>query len=93
MPSTRTLTSMGLSGLAKLSCAPAQHTGMLVVLSSVGGAVVIGGTSGCGSEEREWVSATDCGTHNCDQDSHGTWSRVDRGLLVPTELVANTLTV
>ena len=61
MPSTRTLTSMGLSGLAKLSCTPAQHTGMLVVLSSVGGAVTLGGTSGCGSE-REWMSATDCGT-------------------------------
>ena len=30
-----TLTSMGLSGLAKLSCIPAQHTEMLVVLSSV----------------------------------------------------------
>ena len=26
--------------------------------------MVIGGTSGCGSDEREWVSATDCGTHN-----------------------------
>ena len=46
MPSTRTLTSMGSSGLAKLSCTPAQHIGMLVVLSSVGGAVVLGGTSG-----------------------------------------------
>ena len=33
--STRTLTSMRLSGLAMLSCTPAQHTGMLVVLSSV----------------------------------------------------------
>ena len=64
MPSTRTLTSRGLSGLAKLSCTTAQHTGMLVVLSTVGGAVVAGGTSGCGSEEREWVSATDCDTHN-----------------------------
>ena len=62
MPSTRTLTSMGLSGLAKLSCTPAQHTGMLAMLSSVGGAVTLGGTSGCGSEEREWISATDCGT-------------------------------
>ena len=59
MPLTRTLTSMGSSGLAKLSCTPAQHTGMLVVLSSVGGAVVIEGTSGCGSEEREWMSATE----------------------------------
>ena len=37
---------MGLSRLAKLSCTPAQHTGMLVVLSSVGGAVMLGGTSG-----------------------------------------------
>ena len=46
MPLTMTLTSMGLSGLAKLSCTPAQHTGMLVVLSSVGGAVTLGGTSG-----------------------------------------------
>ena len=46
MPSTRTLTSMRLSGLAKLSCTPAQHTGMLVVLNSVGGAVMLGGTSG-----------------------------------------------
>ncbi len=43
---TRTLTSMGLSGLAKLSCTPAQHTGMLAVLSSVGGTVMSGGTSG-----------------------------------------------
>ena len=93
MPLARTLTSMGSSGLAILSCTPAQHTGMLVVLSSVGGAVMLGGTSGCGSEEKEWVSATDCGTHNCDHDSHGTWSRVDRELLVPTELVTNTLTV
>ena len=93
MPLTRTLTSMRLSGLAKLSCTPAQHTGMLVMLSSVGRAVTLGGTGGCGSEEREWMSATDCGTHNCDQDSQGTWSRADRGLLVPTELVSNTLTV
>ena len=93
MPSTRTLTSMGSSGFAKLSCTPAQHTGMLVVLSSAGEAVVIGGASECSSEEGEWMSATDCGTHNCDQDSPGTMSRVDRGLLVPTELVANTLTV
>ena len=46
MLSTRTLTSKGLSGLAKLSCTPAQHTGMLVVLSSVGGVVMLGGTSG-----------------------------------------------
>ena len=46
MPLTRTLTSIGLSGLAKLSCTPAQHTGMLAVLSSVGGAVMLGGTSG-----------------------------------------------
>ena len=46
VPSTRTLASMGSSGLAKLSCTPAQHIGMLVVLSSVEGAVVIGGTSG-----------------------------------------------
>ena len=44
-PLTRTLTSMRLSGLAKLSCIPAQHTGMLVVLSSVGGAVMLGGTA------------------------------------------------
>ena len=56
MPLTRTLTSMGSSGLAKLSCTPAQHTGMLVVLSSVGGAVTLGGTSGCGFEERVDVS-------------------------------------
>ena len=53
MPSTKTLTSMRLSGLAKLSCTPAQHTGMLAMLSSVGRAVTLGGTSGCGSEERE----------------------------------------
>ena len=46
MPSTRTLASMGLSGLAKLSCTPAQHTGMLAMLSSVGGAVMLEGTSG-----------------------------------------------
>ena len=46
VPSTRTLTSMGLSGLAKLSWTPAQHTGMLVVRSSVGGAEMSGGTSG-----------------------------------------------
>ena len=50
---------MGLFGLAKLSCTPIQHTGMLVVLSLVGGAVVIGGTRGVGSEERVWMSATD----------------------------------
>ena len=31
--------------------------------------------------------------NNCDQDSQGTWYSVDRGLLVPTELVTNTLTV
>ena len=62
MPSTKTLTSMGLSGLAKLSCTPAQHIGILMVLSSVGGAVTLGGTSGYGSEEREWMSVTDCGT-------------------------------
>ena len=36
----------GSSGLAMLSCTPAQHTGKLVVLSSVEGAVVIRGTSG-----------------------------------------------
>ena len=53
---------MGSSGLAKLSCTPEQHTGMLVVLSSVGGAEMLGGTSGRGSEERGWMSATDCGT-------------------------------
>ena len=45
MPLTRTLTSKGSSGLAKLSCTPAQHTGMLVVLSSVGGAVMLGGAA------------------------------------------------
>ena len=45
MPLTRTLTFMGLSGLAKLSCTPAQHTGMLAVLSSVGGAVMLGETA------------------------------------------------
>ena len=56
MPLTRTLTSMGSSGLAKLSCTPAQHTGTLVVLSSVGGAVMLGGTSRCGSEESMDVS-------------------------------------
>ena len=31
--------------------------------------------------------------NNCDEDSQGTWNSVDRGLLVPTELVANTVTV
>ena len=46
----RTLISMELSGLAKLSCTPAQHTGMLAVLSSVGGVVMLGGTSRGGSE-------------------------------------------
>ena len=46
MPSTRTLTSRGLSGLAKLSCTTAQHTGMLAIFSSVGGAVTLGGTRG-----------------------------------------------
>ena len=50
MPLTRTLTSMGLSGLAKLSFTPAQHTGMLVVLSSVGGAVMFGGARSPGEK-------------------------------------------
>ena len=31
--------------------------------------------------------------NNCDQDSQGTWNSVNRGLLVRTELVTNTLTV
>ena len=47
VPSTRTLTSMGLSGLAKLSCTPAQHTGMLVVLNSTVGAVASERTIEC----------------------------------------------
>ena len=45
MLSTSTLASVRSAGLAKLSCTPAQHTGMLVALSSVGGAVVLGGTA------------------------------------------------
>ena len=46
MPSTRTRTCKdGSSGLAKLSCTPAQHTGMLVVLSLPGRAVVLGGAT------------------------------------------------
>ena len=45
MPSTRTVTSIGLSGLAKLSCTPPQHTGMSVEVSSVGGAVMLEGTA------------------------------------------------
>ena len=52
MPSTRTLISMGSSGLAKLSCTPAQHTGMLAVLSSEGGAVTLGETAQGGSMQR-----------------------------------------
>ena len=44
MSSTKTVTSIGLSGLAKLSCTPPQHTGMSVEVSSVGGAVTLGGT-------------------------------------------------
>ena len=54
MLSTRTLASVRSAGLAKLSCTPAQHTGMLVALSSVGGAVVLGGTAqkeACKGEE------------------------------------------
>ena len=35
---------IGSSGLAKLSCTPPQHTGMSLGLSSVGGAVTLGGT-------------------------------------------------
>ena len=53
----RTLTSMRLSGLAKLSCTPAQHTGKLAVLSSVGGAVTLGGTSGRMERECRHVMA------------------------------------
>ena len=53
MPLTKTVTSIGLSGLAKLSCTPPQHTGMSVGLSSVGGAVTLGGTNGvCYNGER-----------------------------------------
>ena len=36
---------MGSSGLAKLSCTPPQHTEMSVEVSSVGGAVMLGGTT------------------------------------------------
>ena len=46
MSSTRTVTSIGLSGCAKLSCTPPQHTGMSVEVSSVGEAVTLGGTNG-----------------------------------------------
>ena len=46
MPLTKTVTSIRLSGLAKLSCTPPQHTGMSVEVSSVGGAVTLGGTNG-----------------------------------------------
>ena len=41
----RTVTSIGLSGLAKLSYTPPQHTGMSVEVSSVGEAVTVGGTA------------------------------------------------
>ena len=37
---------MGSSGLAKLSCTPAQHIGMLAGSRSVGGAVMLGGAGG-----------------------------------------------
>ena len=41
----RTLISIGLSGFSKLSCTPPQQTGMSVEFSSVGGAVILGGTT------------------------------------------------
>ena len=41
----KTLTSMGSSGFSKLSCTPPQHTGMSVEVSSVGEAVMLGGTN------------------------------------------------
>ena len=37
---------MGSSGLAKLSCTPTQHTGMLAGSSSIGGVVILGGAGG-----------------------------------------------
>ena len=43
------------SGVAKLSCTPAQQTGMLVVFSSVcGGGVILGGTAEGISKPHEW---------------------------------------
>ena len=50
---------------AKLSCTPAQHTGMLAVLSSAGGAVVIGGTSWCVVVRRESECRQLTVAHNC----------------------------
>ena len=41
--------------------------------------------------ERESICTLHCGVEL--YDSPGTMSRVDRGLLVPTELVKNTFTV
>ena len=69
MPLTRTLTSMESSDLAKLTCTPTQHTGMLVVLSSVGGAVMLGGTSGCVVVRRE----SGCQQLNTEQKPIRTW--------------------
>ena len=69
MRSIRTLTSMRLSGLAKLSCTPAQHTGMLVVLSSVGGAVMLGGTSGWVVRRESGCQQQTVAHNNCDEDN------------------------
>ena len=60
MLSTRTLTSRGLSGLGKLSCTPAQHTEMLVVFSSLGGAVVLGGAAQGGGRNMELTKEEAC---------------------------------
>ena len=62
MPSTKILTSMGSSGLAKLSCTPTQHTGMLTGSSSVGGVAMLGGTGGL-LERRE----RERGMRECDR--------------------------
>ena len=46
VPSMRTRTCMdGSSGLAKLSCTPAQHIGMLAESTSRGRAVTLGGAT------------------------------------------------
>ena len=93
----RTLISIELSGLAKLSCTPPQHTGMSVEVSSVGGAVILGGTTyGRRTDTRQshtkytvfYLSMP----HMCSH-SLGTTTSADTGSLVPTAFTANALTV
>ena len=57
----------GSSGLAKLSCTPAQHTGMSVSLSSVGVSLTTGGTGGYDGEERMFRCEQLIVAHTTDQ--------------------------